>query len=516
MVDAKRNFRDRVPFPDREQLRERMQRARERFSQDDDPTVARPPRYQEIHQIARSKNAPEIEIPWNIRVAAAWSWRSLLILASMVALGFLIIQLRAIAIPFLIAVFITVALDPLARLLRVRVRLPKPLAAVITVLVFVTALVLLVMFAGRSLITGFSNLSEQAQAGLQALLDWLANGPLHINQEQIDSVMEEAQKVIQNNAGGLASGALSITTSIGNIGAGLFLSLFMVIFFLMDGRKIWVWFLRLLPHNWRVNTHEASIRGFVTLRGYVKSQVLVALIDAVGIAGGALFLGVELWFPIGVVVFLFSFIPIVGALFSGTVACLVALVDKGMTAAVILLIIVLLVQQIEANVLQPFIMGSHVSLHPVAVLLGVAAGTYIAGVTGAVFAVPIMAFTNTFMLYLSGHDTFPRLATDPDRPGGPPGTLKEQILESYGYEPGTDIRNHLDDYVFETDAEKRAAYQAAFDFDALDDDDLVDAALQGLAEDVDDEDPGRPTDHILDTPDDGGAADTGSDRHASS
>ncbi|MDO5494164.1 MAG: AI-2E family transporter [bacterium] len=400
---------------------------------EEEHTQARPHGKQEIHEIARVKNAPEIEVPWSIRVMAAWSWRSLVIILVAVAAVFLVIQLSQIIIPTIIAVFLTVALEPLARFFRNTLKFPRVLAAITTILVFVGAVVALITFAGRAIGMGFTRLQDQAVAGFEAAIDWLSEGPLRISVDQLNAWLAEAQRAIQENASVLASGVFSATSSIVSIGAGVFLVIFMGIFFLMDGRRIWVWFVRLLPRNWRGTVHEASIRSYVTLSGYVKAQVLVALIDAIGIAGGAFFLGVQLWLPIGVLVFLFSFVPIVGAVLSGTIACLVALVDQGLTAAVILLVVVLAVQQIESNVLQPLIMGSNVSLHPVAVLLGVAGGTFIAGITGAVFAVPLMAFANTFMLYLSGHDKYPRLATDPNRPGGPPGTLREQILASYGY-----------------------------------------------------------------------------------
>ncbi|HHW82751.1 MAG TPA: AI-2E family transporter [Actinomycetales bacterium] len=414
-----------------------------------EPTQARPAGRQEVHEIARAKNAPEIEVPWSIRVMAAWSWRSLVILLVAVAAGFLVIQLSQIIVPAIIAVFLTVALEPLSKFLHRTLRFPRVAAAITTILIFVGSVVALIAFAGRAIGMGFTRLQDQAVAGFEAAIQWLAEGPLRIREEQLTEWLAEAQRVLQENASTLVSGVFSATSSIVNVGAGVFLVLFMGIFFLMDGRRIWIWFVRLLPQNWRVNVHEASIRSYYTLAGYVKAQVLVALIDAVGIAGGAFFLGVQLWLPIGVVVFLFSFIPIVGALLSGTIACLVALVDQGLTAAVILLIVVLAVQQIESNVLQPLIMGSNVSLHPVAVLLGVAGGTFIAGITGAVFAVPLMAFVNTFMLYLSGHDKYPRLATDPDRPGGPPGTLRQQIRTSYGYPPEADDfdRDDSHDYV---------------------------------------------------------------------
>lgn len=411
--------------------RERVARARE----GNDFTAERLTDPNEKFVMAREMNAPEIEVPWSVRVAAAWSWRTIVIAVVAVLGGLLIYQIRSIVIPFIVAIFLTAILEPVSVFLRKKLRFPRFLAALVTVLVFVGGVVWVIVTAGRSIINGFSQLSESAKAGFEALLDWLAEGPLHISPEQIDSYMESITSALQDNASTLASGALSVTTSIGNIGAGIFLVIFLLLFFLMDGRRMWVWFVRILPAEWRENTHEGSIRGYLTLKGYMRSTVLVALIDAIGIGLGALIIGLDLWLPIGVLVFLGSFIPIVGALLTGIVAVLVALVELGMVSALIMLGVVLLVQQIEGNVLQPLIMGSSTSLHPVAVVLGVAGGTYVAGITGAIFTVPIMAFLNTFLLYLSGRDKFPKVATAADRPGGPPGTLDEQIRASYGLQP---------------------------------------------------------------------------------
>src|SRR5690625_2861749 len=141
-------------------------------------------------------------------------------------------------------------------------------------------------------------------------------------------------------------------------------------------------------------------------------QIVVAAVDGIGIGLGAALLGVPLAIPLGILVLVGSFIPIVGAVLTGAVAVLVALVDQGPVVALIMLGVVLAVQQIEGHVLQPFLMGRAVSLHPVAVLLAVAAGTLAAGIIGALFAVPLVALLNTVFRYLFGTDPFPELAPD--------------------------------------------------------------------------------------------------------
>jgi putative heme transporter len=194
--------------------------------------------------------------------------------------------------------------------------------------------------------------------------------------------------------------------------AGALISLFCTLFFLHDGRHIWAWVVGLLPRHSRERVHQAGRRGLVTLGGYTRTQILVALVDAVGIGLGAVVLGVPLALPLAALVFIGSFIPIVGALATGFIAILVALVAQGPADALWMLVIVLVVQQIEGHVLQPLLMGHAVSLHPVAVILAVAAGSLAAGIVGALFAVPIVAVLNTVILYLHGHDKFPDLGVD--------------------------------------------------------------------------------------------------------
>lgn len=413
-------------------LRDRVNQSRDRVRVTG-AVAPRPRDPVESEAVARANNAPELQVPWSVRLFAAWSWRVIVILALVAVLTLLLVQLKNVVIPVLIAVVLTVLLHPVSGLMMRRLRFPPMLASLTTVVLALALIVTLLSVASRSILAGFSDLASKAEAGFQSLLDWLAAGPLGIDQGQIDSWLDQLTGALQDNSGMLASGALSITTSIGNIAAGTAIVVFLTIFFLKDGRRLWIWCVRLLPKIWQRPIHEASIRGWVTLRGYTKSTILVALIDAVGIGVGAAILGVPLALPLALLVFLGAFIPIVGAFLTGSIAVLVALVDKGVVTALLMFAVVILVQQIEGNVLQPWIMSNNVALHPVAVVLGVAGGTYVAGITGAVFAVPIMAFLNTVGLYLSGHDTVPSLATSPTRPGGPPGTLDRQIRASYGY-----------------------------------------------------------------------------------
>ncbi|HLS74324.1 MAG TPA: AI-2E family transporter [Actinomycetaceae bacterium] len=383
-----------------------------------------------------NEDAAERSVPISVRAAAAWSWRILVIAAAAALIGYLIIVFKLVVVAFVVAILLAVLLDPISTRLRKRLRFPRALAAMTTLVGMIAVVVGLLVLAGRSIINGFTDLADQAVQGFNELLSWLADGPLGIGEEQLSSWVDEGLSQLESNSGVIVSGALAATTSVGQVVAGAIISLFCLFFFLKDGRRIWHWFVRLAPQRGRDRINEAGIRGWITLGGYARTQILVAFVDAVGIGVGAAILGLPLVLPLAILVFLGAFIPIVGAFVTGAVAVLVALVDQDVQTAIIMLAIVLLVQQLEGNVLQPWLMGNAVSLHPVAVLLAVTAGTGVAGILGALLAVPIAAVLNTVTLYFHGHDKHPEAATNWHRPGGPPGTLFRSIEDSFAKSSG--------------------------------------------------------------------------------
>jgi predicted PurR-regulated permease PerM len=320
---------------------------------------------------------------------------------------------KVIWVPVVVALLLTVLLQPLVDLMVARLRLWRGAAAVIAVLGLVAVVAGLLTVVGHQIVTGFSDLWAQAGAGFNELLTYLSEGPLKLDAAQLQDYVTQAGDQLKANSGTLVSGALSVTTTIAHVLAGALIALFCTLFFLKDGALIWTWLLRLLPAPARDRVHEAGRRGLVTLGAFTRTQILVAFIDAVGIGLGALLLGLPLVVPLAVLVFLASFVPFVGAIATGAIAVLVALVDQGPGSALIMLGVVLVVQQVEGHVLQPLLLGHAVSVHPVAVLLSVAAGSLAAGVVGALFAVPFVATLNTVVLYLHGRDKFPDLGSDP-------------------------------------------------------------------------------------------------------
>ena len=348
-------------------------------------------------------------VPPSIQSAAAWSWRLIIIGLAVTGGLYLLTTFNLIVVPVAVGVLLSVLLAPVVRVLTIRLRFPKPLSVTIAVLGLIAFVSLLVTLSGRSIVQGVADLSSKAVEGFEQTLTWLSDGPLGIDSERYAHLVDDLAGAAEENMGTLLSGAVSVTTTVGQVLAGTVIALFCAFFFLLDGRRIWSWFVGLLPRNARQQVHQAGRRGVVSLAAYTRTQILVAFVDGAGIGIGAAILGLPLAFPLGVLVFVGSFIPFVGAIATGAIAVLVALVVKGWVTALIMLGVVLLVQQIEGNVLQPFLMGHAVSMHPVAVLLVVTAGTMAAGIVGALFAVPIAAVLNTVILYFHGHDKFPDL-----------------------------------------------------------------------------------------------------------
>ncbi len=335
-----------------------------------------------------------------VRIAAAWSWRLLLIVAGVGVVWWLLGHVTTVLIPVLLAALIAGPLSPAVRWLRAR-HFPSALAAITVELGLILVVLGLLVLSGQQIIVGFAQLSDKAVAGFQKLLGMLEDSPLKLTTDSMSQWFSELGNTLQENSNAILSGAMTFGSTAGSILTGTILMLFVLLFFLFDGENIWLFLVKLFPRRARAAVNGAGRRGWISLAQYVRIQVFVAFVDALGIGLGAFLLGVPLALPIGVLVFLASFIPIVGAVVTGAVAVLVALVAVSPGIALAMLGVVLLVQQIESNILQPLIMGKAVSLHPVAVLLAVATGSMLFGIVGALFAVPVMAFANTIVRYLA-------------------------------------------------------------------------------------------------------------------
>ncbi|MGO3504354.1 MAG: AI-2E family transporter [Brachybacterium tyrofermentans] len=352
------------------------------------------------------------EIPLGIRRLAAWSWRILVIVATTALILYGLLQVTGIVIPVLLAVLLAVLLTPVVKLLTRYTFLGRAAASGVALLGLLLVVAGMFTLAGRQLIAKWADIQDKLVTGFESVSEW-AKTTFQIDTPMINSALDEGLAKLQENADTLLNSAVSTAAVLGNLVTGVLIMLFTLFFLLSSGPTIWRWVVGLMPPAARTGTHEAFRRGWKALSAYVRTQILVAAVDAVGISIGMVALGLGSYaVPIWLLVFLFSFIPLVGAIASGIIAVLLVLVLQNWIFALIMLGIVLLVQQLEGNVLQPLLMGKAVELHPLAVFLGVAGGAMIAGIPGALFAIPLIAFVNATLLYIVGRDPSPELGVD--------------------------------------------------------------------------------------------------------
>lgn len=342
--------------------------------------------------------------------------------------------LSAILVPLLVAILFTTLMMPVQILLNHKLGLNRHLAAGVNLVFSIGALGLLVYLAGAQLITGIADLRDSLADQIGDLRDWLVGSSLPITEDTIDNGLDQVSEWLSDSQGTIVQGAISVGYSTASFLFGTFLAIIATFFFLAQGDKIWAWIIAALPASSRSRAYETSRRAWVTLSNYTKTQVLVAAIDALGIALGAWILGLPFVMPLLIITFILCVIPVVGAFISGALAVLIALTFEGFTTALIMLGIVLIVQQLEGDVLSPVLMGKAVKVHPVVVLFAVAGGSYIFGFLGALFSVPLVATVNTAYKYLAGRDPFPVLNDEgsalTDRPGKLVGGIVDAKLPS--------------------------------------------------------------------------------------
>ncbi len=339
-------------------------------------------------------------VPRGLRVATAYAWRFLVVAAALGVGIWLIIQLKLLVIPLLVAILVAALVWPTFAFM-IGHRVPRWVAIVITVVGTLAIITGLVWLAVWQIGLQWDSVRERTVAALDEFRTYLISGPLHLTAEQIDDMLAQGWTLLQEQVDLLLSGALAIGSTVGHVATGALLALFILLCLLADGGGIWRWTVRLFPARARAAVDGAGHAGWRTVVTYARTQLLVATIDSIGIALGAFLLGVPLAIPVGVLVFLGAFIPFVGAIVTGALAVFLALVYNGPWIALWMLVVVLGVQQLEGHILQPLLMGAAVKVHPLAVVLVVAGGAMIAGIPGALFAVPLAAFVNVVWLYIS-------------------------------------------------------------------------------------------------------------------
>ena len=375
---------------------------------------------------AGTSNFSRAHVPWGVDLTAAWAWRFLVIAAAAYLIARVLGFLMVIVLPVVVAMFIAALVEPVVSAMHRR-GLPRGAAAGLMVVLVIGSVVTLLTVAGNQVANGAQDLADSVSEGVAQITDWLKNGPLHASDSQINDYLERAQEAISNFAkdGEVFARLSEVGAAVGHVLAGFFIVLFSTYFFLADGERIWAWFVRLSPRASRVLVDGSGRVAWVSLTQFVRATVLVAAADAIGIMIVAAVLGVPFVMAIGVLVFLGAFVPMVGAFVAGTVAVLVALVDQGPITALFMLGGVVLVQQIEGHILQPFLMGRFVSVHPLGVIVAIGVGVVVAGIPGALVAVPLAATINAVAQHLAANT----------RPGDDPGEALEEDYHAEGESP---------------------------------------------------------------------------------
>jgi predicted PurR-regulated permease PerM len=355
---------------------------------------------------ADRRSAPEEGVPNGLRTAAAWSWRMIVVIAGFYVLLQAAAYVAVVVVPVIVALLLAALLQPGAASL-VRRGWPRSLAAFAMLIVGLGVVSGIITLVVERFSAGFADLAGQVSEGLGQVQSFVVR-TFPITRGQLDDAVAQVQETLVDNQDTIASGALTTAATVGEVFAGIVLALFTLFFFLKDGRSIWLWLVGLFPRDARAYIDEAARRSWRTLISYVRATAAVALVDAVGIGIGLAVLGVPLVIPLAALVFLGAFIPIIGSFLAGSVAVLVALVSVGPIKALIAFAVVVLVMQLEGHVLQPLLLGRAVHVHPLAVVLSIAAGLLIGGIFGALIAVPTVACANVAGTYLSRRHDGPR------------------------------------------------------------------------------------------------------------
>ncbi|MHB8274816.1 MAG: AI-2E family transporter, partial [Dermatophilaceae bacterium] len=333
---------------------------------------------------------PTDTVSWGLQVAAAWSLRFLIVVAALFVLLNLLNAVSLVTITVIVAVMISALLQPAVGLLT-RHRVPRILAAILVFVLGMTALVGAAWFVVQQVSANASALGSQLQDAVTTIRNWLITGPPRMSETQVNQQIDALTKAISDNRAGVAQGVFATANSALGVVGGAVFTLFATLFLMTDDGGIWRWVVRLFPSEARAKVAHAGTVAWRTLIAYMRSTVLLALINSLTMVVVMVIAGMPLVVPLGVLLFLGSMIPLIGMLVTGVVVVLVALVTKSLVMALVMALALVLTIQLEGNLLNPFILGKAVQIHPLGILMGVTAGTILGGIFGAFIAVPLVA-----------------------------------------------------------------------------------------------------------------------------
>ena len=328
-------------------------------------------------------------VPRGLAQAGAYAWRILAVLALAFVVLSVLGQLELVVIAVFVGLIITALLSPIVS--QFRRFLPRGLAVALGLVVLVVVVAAVVAFIAGSVSGQWQSLAAQFGDGLGEIQRWFEGPPFNIESADFNQWLETARQWIVDNRGNLAAGVVGSAGRVLEVVAVLALAVFCAVCFLGGGGGIWQWALRALPQPAKARVDGAGLVAWRSFAGYTRGIIIVAACNAVFVCVLLLILGVPLALPLSLIVFFGTFIPLIGAPIAMFIAVIVALAAKGPVIALIVLLGIALLGQLEGHVLQPLVMSKAVNIHPLAVALSVAAGTILAGLFGAVIAVPVVS-----------------------------------------------------------------------------------------------------------------------------
>jgi putative heme transporter len=333
-------------------------------------------------------------VTWQVRVAAAWSWRLIVIAVIVYLLAAIFRKVELVAISVILALFLTAVLHPLEKVLSRALPGPKSLPAALTLFVGIAALGGIGWFVTWQIVTEAGQLGDHLTDVVDSTKHWLQTGPLHLKSADLDNLTNNITDTIKSHQDQLISGAIETLRTLSKFVAALLLTLLATFFLLRDGELVWGWVVRLFPRQAQPRIDGAGRVGWSTLGGYMRGQLFIALFHGVTVTVLLLVLRVPLAAALGVLIFLGSFIPLVGLTITGALCVAFALLEHGLTSAIVVAVSIVVLFHLEGHLLQPVIMSRAVSVHPLAIALTVITGATLGGIPGALIAVPLVAFLN--------------------------------------------------------------------------------------------------------------------------
>jgi predicted PurR-regulated permease PerM len=351
-------------------------------------------------------------VPRVLDQGARWAWRFVVVCAALAIIVWSAARLRVVVIPVFVAFILAALLTPAVNLVARRV--PRLIATWVVMVATVAVFIVGGLLLAPPISSATSELDTEFSTAIDDLEEWLRTGPIGLEQERIDTIFDGVRGAGDRVLNGLTAEPASTARLIVELVGGVFLTIVLTFFFLKDGRTLWAWVLGLVRPVRREKLDVGGRAAFSSLQGWIRGVAITGFVDGLLIGIALVVLGVPAAVPLAIITMFAAFLPIIGATIAGALAALVALAANGLTTALIVVAVILVVQQVEGDVLLPLVMRTQVSLHPIVVLIALGIGGALAGIVGALVSVPIAAAGSAAIAAVNGGFQFDERGTNSD------------------------------------------------------------------------------------------------------